>query len=170
MLGKWRRILEEYTWRNIWAKQRISSLVRASRTWAPFLSPFFICRIRDGLKRSSTFSTLCSELRTRSQLMAMYWLSRKDLYPNMAFSRLRNSMRKESRNASLVSLCSMSLKIISLSASLLKYSPVPYTSHLLMMPGGNMRTLLRMAASSFATGLSSSDATMSMGVYPGVAS
>lgn len=60
----------------------------------------------------------------------------------------------------------MSLKIISLSASLLKYSPVPYTSHLLMMPGGNMRTLLRMAASSFATGLSSSDATMSMGYTP----
>ena len=170
MLGKWRRILEEYTWRNIWAKQRISSLVRASRTWAPFLRPFFICRIRDGLKRSSTFSTLCSELRTRSQLMAMYWLARKDLYPNMAFSRLRNSMRKESRNASLVSLCNMSLKIASLSASLSKYSPIPYTSHLFMMPGGNMRILLRMAASSFATGLSSSDATMSMGVYPGVSS
>ena len=51
-----------------------------------------------------------------------------------------------------------------------KYSPVPYTSHRLIIEGGNRRTLFRMAASSLATGTPPSDATISKGVYPGVAS
>ena len=43
-------------------------VVCASSTLAPFLSPFFIWRRRDGLKRSSAFFELCNELRTRNQL------------------------------------------------------------------------------------------------------
>ena len=71
---------------------------------------------------------------------------------------------------SSVRRCSISLKTASRLSVSSKYSPVPYTSHRLMMAGGNSRTLFRMAASNLATGIPFSDATISKGAYPGVAS
>ena len=60
--------------------------------------------------------------------------------------------------ASSVRRCSISLKTASRLSVSSKYSPVPYTSHRLIMAGGNSRTLFRMAASNLATGIPFSDA------------
>ena len=72
-------------------------------------------------------------------------------------------MRKALRVAICVSRCSISPNISSLLRDGSKYSPAPYTSHRLMIPGGDRRTLLRTAASNLPTGLPSSEATMRMG-------
>jgi len=77
------------------------------------------------------------------------------------------------RDASCVRCSSISPKISS-SFSLLagrevsRNSPAPYTTHCLTREEGSHFLVLRMAASRRATGLPSSVATISSGVYPGV--
>lgn len=114
--------------------------------FAPFWVPFFICRIREGLIRSSTECWLCKELRTRSQLMGKYPLGTwKYLYPNNALSRLRNSIIKESRKTSVVRCSNISPNMVSLSVSSSeRYSPVPYTSQRRTIEGGKSFLLVRM--------------------------
>ena len=162
---------DEYILYSIRENSSISSIECASSTFAPFLSPFFICRIREGLIRSSTECWLCKELRTRSQLMGKYPLARKYLYPNNALSRLRNSIIKESRKTSVVRCSNISPNMVSLSVSSSeRYSPVPYTSQRRTIEGGKSFLLVRMPASNRAMGLPFSVATMNTGLYPGVAS
>ena len=149
----------------------ISSTECASSTLAPFLNPFFICRIREGLNRSSAVFWLCNELRTRSQLMGKYPFALKCLYPNSALSRLRNSIIKESRSTSVVRCSSISPNMASLSVvSSNRYSPVPYTSQRRTIEGGKSLLFVRIPASSLAIGFPLSVATINTGAYPGVAS